>query len=272
MTGKLRIMHFAKSKRQKSSICNLCREVKDLSWDHVPPKGGVELTAVKMQTVFDLMTGSKEKPVLRESQNGMKYRTICSDCNSFLGIEFDPTINDFAISVSRYLDSALELPDIVHHTVKPQRLMKALIGHLIAAKIDIENTVFDGTGRDYVLDLSASLPEDINIFYWVYPYECSIAIRDFAMFTPRGTFTEPAVFQTLKYFPIAYLCCNKSEYAGLNNLSRYRDSGIDEEIDIPIELTRIENPYWPEAPSDSDNNVFFAGQSAGNAVHAIRRR
>lgn len=265
-------MYYAKTKREKYSICNLCRKKKDLSWDHVPPKGGIELSAVRMETIFQLMTGDKDKPKPRESQNGMKFRTICSDCNSLLGTEYDPTMNDFAISVGRYLNSQLQFPGSINHRVKPQRLMKALLGHLIAAKVDIENTSFDRQAREYVLDIDAPLPANINIFYWVFPHECSIAIRDFAMFTPRGTFDQPAIFQTLKYFPVAYLCCDKAEYAGLQCLSWYRDLGIDDELEIPINLKRIEHPFWPEAPSDKDNNIFFGGRSASNAVQAIPKR
>lgn len=261
-------MNYAKSKREKRSICNLCRKVTDLSWDHIPPKGGIELSTVKMETVFSLMTGNREKPKIRENQNGMKYRTICSECNAYLGAEFDPTLNDFALSVGRYLESSLEFPEIVNHSVKPQRLMKAILGHLVAAKVDIENTLFDQQARDYALNLEAPLPDDIHIFYWVYPHDCSITIRDFGMFTPRGTFQEPAIFQTIKYFPIAYLCCNKPEYAGLNCLSWYRETGLDDEIEIPINLKRVEHPFWPEAPSNEDNNIFFGGKSASNAVHA----
>lgn len=265
-------MHYAKSKRDKRSICNLCRDVKDLSWDHVPPKGGVELTTVQMQTILNLMTTDQEKPALRESQCGMKFRTICSDCNSYLGSEFDPVINDFAISIGQYLQSNLTPPDKVSHKTKPQRLMKAILGHLVAAKVDIEDTLFDRQAREYVLDISATLPEGINIFYWMYLHDCSITIRDFVMFTPRGTFQEPAIFQTLKYFPVAYLCCDKPEYASLDCLSWYREAGIDDEIEIPIDLRRVEHSCWPETPSDEDNNVFFGGQSASNSVHATPRR
>ena len=261
-------MKYATSKREKTSICNLCRKEKDLSWDHIPPKGGIEVSPVKMETIFSLMTGDREKPKTRESQNGMKYRTICSECNSFLGAEFDPIINDFANDVGRYLVSSLELPETISHPVKPQRLIKAILGHLVAAKVEVENTVFDQQAREYVLDVDATLPEDINVFYWIYPYDCSTTIRDFGMFTPRGTFQEAAIFQTMKYFPIAYLCCDKPEYADLENLSQYREAGLDEEIEIPINLQRVEHPYWPEAPSDDPKNVFFGGRSASNAVHA----
>jgi len=57
--------------------------------------------------------------------------------------------------------------------------MKALLGHLVAAKVDIENTLFDQQAREYVLDINAPLPAEINIFYWVYPHDCSVTIRDF---------------------------------------------------------------------------------------------
>lgn len=147
--------------------------------------------------------------------------------------------------------------------------MKAILGHLVAAKIEVEDTLFDREAREYVLDIDAKLPESINVFYWAYPHHCSVTIRDFGMFTPRGTFNEASVFQTLKYFPIAYLCSNKPEYANLDCLSWYRDADIDQEVEIPINLKRVEHPYWPEAPSDEDNNVFFGGQSASNAVHAV---
>jgi hypothetical protein len=265
------MLHYVKSKREKESICNLCREKKTLSWDHVPPKGGIDLVPVEMETVFEIMAGDRERQKLRESQNGVKYRTICRECNSYLGLEYDPVINDFATSVGCYLKSGIALPEKISHKVKPQRLMKALLGHIVAAKVAIEDTTFDRVARAYVLDPNMLLPEDIHIFYWVYPYATSVTIRDFGMFVPRGTFEQPAVFQLLKYYPVAYLCSTQPEYAGLTALSWYRHAELDREIDIPINLKRVEDPYWPEAPSDEDNNVFFGGQSAATAVHARPR-
>ena len=146
------------------------------------------------------------------------------------------------------------------------------MGHLVAAKVNIENTAFDKAAREYVLDANATLPDGINIFYWAYPYDGSITIRDFGMFTPRGTFRHPSVFQTMKYFPVAYLCSSITEYDGLLSLNEYRDAGLDDEVEIPIDLTRLESPFWPEAPSDEDNNVFFGGESAANSVRAIPKR
>jgi len=216
------------------------------------------------------MTANKSTGKPSESQNGVKYRTICKECNEYLGQNFDPTLNEFAQSVTTYLRTTIHLPKTVHHKTKPKRLIKAVLGHLVAAKADLEDTAFDRAAREYVLDASGELPRDIHIFYWPYPYLCSITIRDFAMFVPRGTFNEPAMFQTMKYFPIAYLVCSKPSYSGLNSLSMYQDSSLDEEIEIPIPLDRVEDAQWPEAPHGK-NNVFFGGQSAVDAIVAQPR-
>ena len=122
------------------------------------------------------------------------------------------------------------------------------------------------------LDPNLPLPDDIHIFYWIYPYATSVTIREFGMFAPGATFEQAAVYQSLKYYPVAYLCSSQPEYAGLPALSQYRDANLDAEIEIPIDLKRVEDPYWPEAPNDKDNKIFFAGQSAAAAVHARPRR
>lgn len=261
-------MHYIKLKREKKSICNLCRQEKDLTWDHVPPKGGIKLQPVQIQTVLSYFGGEKDGTGKIESQNGVKYRTICKKCNDFMGEELDSTLNDFAISVGVYPKTKLIIPDVIGQRTKPQRLLKAILGHLVAAKVDIENTSFDKAARDYVLDLKAPLPHDINVFYWLYPFNKTIVIRDFAMFTPRGTFQDPAVFQTLKYYPVGYLCSTAKKYADLESLSQYGNCGLDDEITIPIRLNLVHEYHWPEAPSDADSNVFFGGQSAMKGVHA----
>ncbi|MHA1615672.1 MAG: hypothetical protein ACTSYJ_12570 [Candidatus Thorarchaeota archaeon] len=259
-------MHYAKNKRERKSICNICRSEADLSWDHVPPKGGITLTPIEMKSVFGNMLGNRTA-FSPESQNGMKYRTICNQCNASLG-KYDRTLNEFALSIGKCLTSTVALPSVLELNTRPQTLMKAVIGHLLAAKVNIENTEFDRLAQEYVLDPDMKLPDDFHLFYWIYPYSSSVVIREFAMFWPRGTLNEPAIFQTLKYFPIAYLCCDKPDYSGLPALSEYRECKLDDNRRIRIELNRIEDSDWPEAPSADDNNHVILGKSASNAIRA----
>lgn len=263
-------MQYAIAKRQKRSICNLCRKEADLTWDHVPPKGGIVVRPVEILTIMTRLCGQPGRRVI--SQNGVKYRTICKACNEYVGREYDPIMNAFSKSVGLYIRSTLHIPREVAHRTKPQRLLKSLLAHLVAAKVPIEDTVFDQQARAYVLDPVAKLPADINVFYWVYPYDTTVIMRDFAMFTPRGTFLDPAIFQLIKTFPVAFLCTNVARYAGLHSLSPHRDCELDDEVDVPMRLFPVHEQEFPETPDDRDNVVIFGGASAMQGFHASPRR
>lgn len=266
-------MYYAKpkTKREKVGRCNICTQEKSLSWDHVPPKGGIELTAVEMETVFQVFTHEPGKRQLQESQQGVKFRTICAECNSLLGHKYDPVLNDFSISVGRYLKSVLTFPSIINLRTRPGALMRGLLGHLIAAKTDFDETVFDEQVREYFFDEWKSVPTGIHLFYWLYPYIQTVIMRDFAMPAVRGNFGRGAgVFHTLKYFPIAYLVTNLSKYEGLFELTQYRNLGSDDETEIPIQLNRIEHPFWPEMVDDG--NILLGSKSGASSVSARPRR
>lgn len=260
-------MHYVKTKREKFGRCNICANAKSLSWDHIPPKGGIELSTMEMESLFYVFTREKEERKIRESQNGMKFRTICKECNEFLGLNYDVVINEFSLSVGRYLKTNYELPEILHHTTKPVRLMRGILGHLLAAKAEFDDIVFDQQVRNFIFDMNAKIPAEIHIFYWVYPYDCTIIIRDFGMPAVRGNFSDIGFFQTIKSFPVAYLVSDKPRYENLPELTVYRDLGIDDEVDIPIHLNRVEHDYWPEMVDRG--NLLFGGQSAADAITAL---
>ena len=259
----------AQTDRATEDLCNICQQQSTLTWDHVPPKGSCILgkTKVSMRPSLNLAG----EPKLRESQNGLKFRTLCRECNNFLGSKYDPEIMNFAHAVKRCFEVRyVHLPSrVLHLPVKVQRLMKGIVGHLLAAKADLDGTNFETVGRKYVLNEKEPLPTDINLFYWMYPYYDLVHVRrDFVMFWPRGTFKTPVVFQTLKYFPVAYLVCDKPQYASLNSLSRYRHAEIDDLVEIPIELDSGRDEDWPDAPSEHENNVVLVGNSGLKGIEA----
>ena len=263
-------MHYVKTKREKIGLCNICSQRKSLTWDHVPPKGGIELTTMEIENLIHVFTRTDETKKIRESQNGLKYRTICKECNEFLGQKYDHVVNEFALTVGRYLKSKLKFPEIIHHKTKPLRLIKGILGHLLAAKAEYDEVLLDTQVREFILDESSTVPDDIYILYWLYPYDCTIILRDFGMPSVRGNFKDFGFFQTMKYFPIAYLVSDKPKYEGLFELTKYRGVGINEEVKIPIDLKRVEHHYWPEMVDN--RNILFGGQSATNAVTAVQKR
>jgi hypothetical protein len=261
-------LYFTKFKREKVSKCNICKKRKHLSWDHVPPKGGIYLSAVEQETVFSQMTVTKINRKYSISQNGVKYRTICKECNEKIGREFDPVLNGFARGIGNILKSNLILPSIIYYKTKPNLLIRAILAHLLAAKVDIDKVTMDEQIRNFIFDENASIPEEINIFYWVHPYTNIFIIRDIAMLAIRGKFGgKVGFFSILKYFPIAYLISNLKEYEGLSELTSYRNSKPQDIIDIPINLKDARRPEWPEIVDDG--NMIAGGQSIQCSVSAI---
>ena len=262
---------YNKNKREKVSVCNLCRNTRALSWDHVPPKGGIDISRTEMARLLDLM-GSSEAPAIEESQNGVKYRTICKQCNELMGVEYDPHLNALAREVGTYIKSAIKLPEQINIETDIQRVMKGILGHMVAAKVNVENSNFDRLARTYVLDKEAKLPDDIYIHYWMYPYDISATIRDVAIATPKADGNlDLNIVQIMKYFPIAYIAGEQERYRQLSSLSKYRNLEINDVVEFKLNIKRKEKPFWPEEPLDEENSVLVVGKSGGYAVYGRNR-
>jgi len=208
-------LQYKKHKRTRIGHCNICGRYCQLTWDHIPPRGGIELEAVEINRVVGVLASGLTAQQPDISQNGLKYRTICSNCNSLLGRKFDPAMNEFAFSIGRLLKSRLAFPDIVHIEARPTAIVRAVLGHLLAARLSAQDAFFDPSIRELIMGNVASIPSDIHVFYWVHPYAQQIVFREGMMPAKRGNFSEFQRFGVLKYFPIAYLVSDYPEYEGL---------------------------------------------------------
>lgn len=261
---------YTQFRREKVSLCNLCRQKKSLSWDHVPPKGGIEITSVEQEAILERLTGDPAKPKYSISQNGVKYRTLCAKCNNeWLGAKYDPILNDFAIGIGRFLNTTIDLPPVIDYETKPTALIRAILGHLLAAKAHIDDSIFDQRVRDFFFDESVGIPDDTRIFYWIYPYEDIVIIRDIVMPAVRGRGGKLGFFNILKYFPIGYVVCDLDSYEGLNELTRFRRLRPDQSASVPINLRGIRHPQWPEIVDGG--NFIAGGLSLESSLHAKPR-
>ena len=260
-------MPYEKRKREKIDLCNICNLVKPLSWDHVPPKGGIAMTSVEIRNIFKTLTGKADD--YRISQNGVKYRTICSKCNADIGSFYDPVLNDFNRSLGQFLKTNIILPRIVQIETKPKRLFKAILSHILTAKLNIDEVKFDKTIREFVTSEIDPIPKDINIFYWVYPYDTTIILRDFSIVAHPGDFSTFSFCQLLKYFPIAFLVTDSYKFRGLPNLSDYANCEIDTISNIPIDLRNVHSYDWPERVDES--NILVMTSETQNGIQAKPR-
>jgi hypothetical protein len=140
----------------------------------------------------------------------------------------------------------------------------------VAAKAELDEVVFDRTVRDFIFGPELPVPQEMHIFYWIYPYPTQVVLRDVAMPKRRGDFSAFMFCHLLKYFPIAFLVTDADAYEGLPELTRHRDAASDDIVGIPVPLRNARDHLWPEAPAKG--NVLFGGQAMQSSVIGSPRK
>ena len=256
-------------KRAERSRCNICGQRRMLTWDHVPPRRCQDRTAVELQTAFQNLVSGKKNYSYSISQNGVKYRTLCRECNNdLLGARLDPHLVRFSDEIASAITSRLTMPRFYPVPVDVPKLVRAVYGHMLAAKVTREDTVSDQLMRATVLEPAAPLPPQLRLFFWVYPYSGVVAIRDVIMPTRRGDSESLSMFSILKFFPVAFLLADCKVYEGLPHLDAQSHGPAASNINVDLKL--VKPPDWPEEVERG--NFVLAGQSWGSAVTARPRK
>ena len=238
-----------------------------LTEDHIPPKGASRLQQVKMMHIVDMLSLQRPNRSTRYAQRGVKYRTLCGQCNNErLGHRYDPTLIALARDVRRLLESKLLLPPQIEVITKPNRLLRSVIGHLLAFGVGQhrDGGAINGL-TDFFLDESGPFPADIKLYYWLYPFNDQVLIRHAGVsFHYRANF---APFMLLKFFPLAFfLVINEPPTWRLRHrrADLLMSSDIDRDVPMAVELHEIPHQRWPEAPGDE--GIVLYGDGATGAI------
>ena len=71
-------------KNKNDQICNICRKARKLSEDHIPPKGTLVRKSFWIDNFGRIFLKSEDKPRIKFSQSGIRFKTICASCNNRL--------------------------------------------------------------------------------------------------------------------------------------------------------------------------------------------
>jgi len=242
MDSKIR---YPKTKRE-DTVCNIClRTVNRLSWDHVPPKGSF----LPSHTLTMPYPEGSDGDIIRyaKSVDGLKFQTLCKDCNSMLGSKYDKELNSFLNSIQSILRSPICLPELFHIKAKPTLIIKAVLGHILASKTGICSFEIDEYSRQFISNDDAILSSDIKVYYWYYPYDRVVITTDKMPYDIESG--QIAHFSVLKYYPLAFMVMFQSQAnPGLfEDLTEYNTNNINTVADLPIRI----HPYDWNFPESS---------------------
>lgn len=211
---------------------------------------------------------------MKNYQSGIKYRSICKECNNIILGKNDEEYKRFIDSVTQHLilinqqKSRHELAnDFILVNVKINRVLRAICGHFLAMKSEYDDRVLQDVNlREYILDESKVLTAE-KLFCWLYPYNTIINSRDVAVHG-RHEWTHPHGFiSVMASFPLAFLVSSEDESScALDNLGEYSTSGIEETVPIYLHLKTLYYPdqslvkrfNWPLDVSDEEYGALFA--------------
>lgn len=248
---------------KKFGKCNICGSEGKLTEDHTPPKGCIKISQVELQHITSHLSLETPSGRGRLLQNGVRYRTLCHSCNNtYLGTKYDPPFIDFVNTVGSYLKTELYLPTSIDTEIEPQKIMRALLGHLSAQGVDRYDKGKDTLPiKNYFLDKSLPLPDFIRIYYWAFPFNNHVMVRDCSYLDLRAN--TPFIIWFVKFFPIAFMVTFRQPdeiTLNLSELSRWRNEPIDFKAVEKVRLRNLPPQFWPEAPSDM--NLIMYGQEA----------
>lgn len=250
----------------KKGMCNICGTFCTLTEDHVPPKGSIAPQKMGIKSLAQTVDPIDPK-VVRLSQNGVKFRSLCPSCNNHrLGKKFDPALNSFSQSVARIIRncSHLSLPSRVEVSLQPQRVVRSIIGHLLAAEIreDMSSAPVSEPMRDlmrhYFLDTSVDLPSEFNVYCWPYRARHQVIFKGVGILSGD----QIVIGDFLKYFPVAFWLTYQAPDR-IREVMRDREisvhgNGFDDWSAAVIGTKEKDTfrPNWPESPDDNEVMVI----------------
>ena len=250
--------------------CAICSKPTKLTEDHIPPKGCVRPTQIEVQNLLFKFPGAINSPGPRRSQNGVKFRSICKDCNSGRLAKFDVELAKLTNSVASHVLSGLVLPSSVTIDIRPAMVIKSVIGHLLAFTADARppQGPFDEALAAYFLGESPTLDPRVEIFYWFFPYRDQILIRDSAFVRLIKNVDSPFIFKLIKFFPLAFFVTfEKPELFTVqgHTLEWARRSTLADEHQFTVNLFDLPPRHWPEMPTNNPSDLVVYG---GTPMHA----
>jgi hypothetical protein len=201
----------------------------------------------------------------------VKFPTICANCNNArLGARYDPELNRISKTVGQLARSHFQLgfhvPRILSFPVRTHFLMRALIGHLLAAVepsdrtkplADYHNGWYSEL-RGYFLDETLPLPESVRVYYWPYPAQDQVIINGLGLSRTDGS--AGIIGDLIKFFPLAYYITDSRLSGTLDGrISLVHGNGCNDlTCEIPLYFTfdRVPPLSWPEIP-DSGRYVIM---------------
>jgi hypothetical protein len=253
---------FIKPNHGTHGPCALCTKYSKLTEDHIPPESVGNFDRWNARSYMNASTANQELTYGRRFPGGIRFKTLCADCNNGLGAKEDKTIAAFFRDVKKLLESRIILTPTMKITTRPNELYKGLMAHVVAANDNGIPTAFDTEARDLYFGRKPLLLSTWSLFYWVFLGPELVIIRNVhhAVWHPT---VQLRTMMLLKIYPLAFMFIQEPWAFGLPNMRMYLGARDDEEKEVPIQLWRVDNHPFQPAVADRNNMMLLGADTFG---------
>ena len=207
-----------------------------------------------------------------KSNNGLKWKTLCRQCNGDIVGCWDPALGEFTKRAEVLLSRSVMLPKCVALKIRGGAVLRSILGHVVAAKTQGDAVPMDAKIRDYLLGRTTLHPA-VQVFCWLYPFPPIIVARDFSWVEVVGEGGgSPGLATVVKFFPLAILVLDANEKGTLETkymtpIHPFASMGDVDEAEIEMWRDPIFHPGWPERAMG--NHVVIGGRSYRDSVTTV---
>lgn len=254
--------------KKGDNVCNICGQKKNLTDDHVPPRCcGNDKVVVARRIYADELTA---RQVAARSRNGLKFRTVCRACNGDLLGSWDSALGELSNQVKTIVSSTVELPVQVSLRVRAGAIVRSVLGHVVASKIQADHVPIDQKIRDYLTGKS-SLDGTVKVYCWLYPFGPTVVSRDFTFVEVEGAGGKsPGIVSVVKFFPLAFCILDGSGELNVERLTPLHSFAVLNamvETEVDFWRTPIIQPGWPERAMG--NHVVLGGKTYVDSITTL---
>ncbi len=275
-------MYYSTEKRNKCDRCNICGKLSNLTWDHIPPKFNRNNLKTNYRIPFTLNGNGTQLREYYISQNGIRFRSLCSECNNtLLGSSYDITYNKYLTAIEKVIFAGGIIPQYILVEIEINRLCRAIVGHLLAAKNSFDICKIDLELRKYFLDQTLLPPKGFHLQQLFYPHNSIFIVRDATLIYDENhkEFFPHGLVSCLSSSPFSFIISQDEATIGLLDLFSHCSTDINEKCIIDFDMLScfyngtliLRSPQWP-CNIDMKYGVYgiLGGSAMTDAIFALK--
>ncbi len=252
----------------KYDLCSICELKKKMSEDHIPPKCCGNNGKVFYRRFTPEYIGFQTKPIKDlYSQNGIKFRYICSECNNLLGTKYDDELGKFKEVILKILNGSNK-----QYNIDVNKIVKSVVGDFLASS-ERDNCTHSVAMRDYFFDKNVdAFFKDYSLFVYFYPYKDQVFImKEYMVLDFKDNKFSDKLLSSLYFYPFAFIFSEKRADSNGTDLLEFFNDRSELRIstnDWYYDDGRMKEYSWPVVVTGY--NAVLVGSATKDSVFDVK--